>query len=197
LSPESEFLKKGKGRSNETQTPDSSRGLERKAARRRMIKFLLMFLFFWVTFFFIAWKFTEQLQVLCPWTASQVSWTMRLLGVESSATGTLCTFGPRSVTIVMECTALQVAMIYTALILAYPSSVKAKLIGIGAGLPLIMIINIIRLVVICFVLWWKPEYFEMMHIYVWQVVFIVVVVAMAALWIEKVVHRERRSTVPG
>ena len=162
-----------------------------------MLKFLLLFLFFWIGFFFVAWMFTDDLKVLCPWTATQVSWAMRLLGVESTASGTLCTFGPRSVTIIMECTALQVAMIYAALVLAYPSSVKAKLIGIGAGLPLILVINIIRLVVICFVLWWKPEYFEMMHIYVWQVVFIVVVVAMAALWIEKVVHRERRAALPG
>lgn len=190
-------MKKSKRSTNTSEEKGSVQESERRAARRRMLKFLFFFLFFWVVFFFIAWKFTDELQVLCPWTATQVSWAMRLFGVDSSASGTVCTFGPRSVTIVMECTALQVAMIYTALILAYPSSVKAKLIGIGAGLPLILVINIIRLVVICFVLWWKREYFEMMHIYVWQVVFIVVVVAMAALWIEKVVHRERRSSVRG
>lgn len=160
-----------------------------------MLKFLLLFVFFWVAFFFIAWIFTDRLSVLCPWTAHQVSWAMKLLGVESDVSGSLVTFGPRSVTIVLECTALQVAMIYTALVLAYPSSVKAKLIGIGIGLPLILIVNVIRLIIICFVLWWKPQYFEMMHIYVWQVVFIVVVVAMAALWIEKVVHRARSAAV--
>jgi archaeosortase B (VPXXXP-CTERM-specific) len=99
------------------------------------------------------------------------------------------------VTIVMECTALQVAMIYSALVLAYPSSIRSKMIGIGLGLPLILVVNIVRRRVICFVLWWKPQYFEMMHIYVWQVVFIVVVVAMAAVWIEKVVHRERSTAV--
>lgn len=189
-------MKRGKRRSKPEKGAASSQG-ERRSARRRMLKFLLLFLFFWIGFFFVAWIFTDNLKVLCPWTASQVSWTMRLLGVDSTASGSLCTFGPRSVTIVMECTALQVAMIYTALVLAYPSSLKAKLVGIGAGLPLILVINIIRLVVICFVLWWKPQYFEMMHIYVWQVVFIVVVVAMAALWIEKVVHRERSSPVSG
>jgi archaeosortase B (VPXXXP-CTERM-specific) len=161
-----------------------------------MIKFLLLFVFFWVGFFFVAWAFTDELKVLCPWTATQVSWAMRLLGIESTASGTQLSFGSRAVTIVMECTALQVAMIYSALVLAYPSSIKSKLIGIGAGIPLILLVNIIRLMVICFVLWWKPEYFEMMHIYVWQVVFIVVVVAMAAVWIEKVVHRERSAAVP-
>lgn len=161
-----------------------------------MIKFLLLFVFFWVGFFFLAWAFTDELKVLCPWTATQVSWAMRLLGIDSAASGTQLSFGSRAVTIVMECTALQVAMIYSALVLAYPSSIKSKLIGIGVGIPLILLVNIIRLMVICFVLWWKPEYFEMMHIYVWQVVFIVVVVAMAAIWIEKVVHRERSAAVP-
>ncbi len=161
-----------------------------------MARFLLLFVFFWIAFFFVAWMFTDELAVLCPWTAFQVSWAMKLLGVNSNASGCLVTFGPRSVTIVMECTALQVAMIYTSLVLAYPSSLKAKLIGVLVGLPLILAVNVIRLVVICFVLWWKPEYFEMMHIYIWQVVFIVIVVAMAALWIEKVVHRERRAAVP-
>jgi archaeosortase B (VPXXXP-CTERM-specific) len=160
-----------------------------------MVKFLLLFVFFWVGFFFIAWALTDELKVLCPWTATQVSWAMRLLGIESTASGTQLTFGSKAVTIVMECTALQVAMIYSALVLAYPSSIKSKLIGIGVGIPMILAVNIVRLLMICFVLWWKPEYFEMMHIYVWQVVFIVVVVAMAAIWIEKVVHRERSAAV--
>jgi archaeosortase B (VPXXXP-CTERM-specific) len=166
-----------------------------KTARRKMIRFLLLFVLFWTGFFFVAWMFTDQLKVLCPWTATQVCWAMKLVGVNSSCSGSLVSFGPRSVTIVMECTALQVVMIYAALILAYPSTIKAKAIGLGLGLPLILAVNVVRLVVICFVLWWKPQYFEMMHIYIWQVVFIVVVVAMAALWIEKVVHRERRASV--
>ncbi len=166
-----------------------------KTAKRSMLRFLLLFVLFWTAFFFVAWIFTDRLAVLCPWTATQVCWAMRLLGVESSCSGSLVSFGPRSVTIVMECTALQVAMIYAALILAYPSTAKAKAIGLGIGLPLILAVNVVRLVVICFVLWWKPAYFEMMHIYIWQVVFIVIVVAMAAVWIEKVVHRERRASV--
>lgn len=174
---------------------EADRAAHKAKMRRRMVRFLLLFVLFWVGFFFLAWRFTDQLKVLCPWTATQVSWAMRLFGIDSTASGSQLTFGGRAVTIVMECTALQVAMIYSALVLAYPSSIKSKLIGIGLGLPLILLVNIIRLMVICFVLWWKPEYFEMMHIYVWQVVFIVVVVAMAAVWIEKVVHRERSTPV--
>ncbi len=162
-----------------------------------MVRFLLLFVFFWIAFFLIAWIFTDRLKILCPWTAVQLSWALRLLGFDSTVSGTVCTFGPRSVTIVMECTALQVAMIYAALVLAYPSTIKAKLVGLGLGLPIIAVVNVIRLVVICLVLYWKPQYFEMTHIYIWQVVFIVVVVAMAALWIEKVVHRERRTAVSG
>jgi len=194
--------KRGKQRGSSTRVSRGATGSagaagRRRAGRRPLVKFLVLFVSFWLAFFFLAWVFTDRLMVLCPWTAGQVSFVLRLLGIESSVSGCVLTFGSKAVTIVMECTALQVAMIYAALVLSYPSSMRAKLVGLGLGLPLILAVNIVRLLVICFVLAWKPKYFEMMHIYVWQVVFIVIVIAMAAVWIEKVVHRERRPSVSG
>jgi archaeosortase B (VPXXXP-CTERM-specific) len=86
-----------------------------------------------------------------------------------------------------ECTAIFIMLIFTSFILVYPSSLKAKALAIIAGIPLILTANILRLFIMAWIDKLKPEYSEYFHNYAWQVLFIIMVVFMWLIWIEKVV----------
>jgi exosortase/archaeosortase family protein len=63
-----------------------------------------------------------------------------------------------------------------------PARWTRKLIGLGVGLPLLLAINQVRLVSLCYVQHWIPEYFETIHILIWQSLIVVLTVALWLVW---------------
>lgn len=95
-----------------------------------------------------------------------------------------------------ECTGIFLMLIFSSFIMVYPSSVKAKGIALLAGIPFIFGANILRLYIMAWIDHIKPQYTEIFHNYMWQVAFIVMVVLMWTVWIDKVVNRENKTSVP-
>jgi exosortase/archaeosortase family protein len=73
-----------------------------------------------------------------------------------------------------ECTALFIMAIFSAFIFVYPSSLKKKGIALLAGIPFIFGANIIRLYIMAWIDDLAPQYSQVFHNYMWQVVFIVI-----------------------
>lgn len=94
-----------------------------------------------------------------------------------------------------ECTAIYIMLIFTSFILVYPTSRKLKGLALLTGIPMIFAANISRLFVMAWINKIKPQYTDYFHNYVWQIVFIVMVVFMWLLWIEKMVNREAKTPV--
>ena len=94
-----------------------------------------------------------------------------------------------------ECTALSAMIVFVAFVLVYPSSTKSKGIAVLAGIPFLIIANILRL----FSLAWATELFakyaNLAHDYVWQVAFLILIAVMWLVWIEMVVKRESKAAV--
>ena len=94
-----------------------------------------------------------------------------------------------------ECTALSAMIVFVAFVIVYPSSLRAKVIAVVAGIPFIIIANILRL----FTLAWATELFSkyahFAHDYVWQVAFLILIAVMWLVWIEMVVKRESKTAV--
>ena len=95
-----------------------------------------------------------------------------------------------------ECTAIFIMLIFTSFILVYPASLKAKGLALVTGIPFIFCANILRLFMMAWIDYLKPQYTEYFHQYIWQVVFIVMVIFMWLIWIDKVVTRESKISVP-
>lgn len=95
-----------------------------------------------------------------------------------------------------ECTAIFIMLIYASFIFVYPASIRSKGIALLAGIPFIFGANILRLFCMAWIDYLKPQYSEYFHQYIWQVVFIVMVIFMWLIWIEKVVTRETKISVP-
>lgn len=91
----------------------------------------------------------------------------------------------RTLEINLECTALFLIAIYISLVIVFPSSIKKKISGILFGVPVLIGVNLIRLLLIALISERLPAYFEISHDYIWQAIFVLIVTAMWFLFIGK------------
>ncbi len=97
--------------------------------------------------------------------------------------------------IISECGAIEIMAIFFAAVMAYPTQIRRKLLGVMVGIPLMYFVNIFRLSFLAVVgaLNAGGKWFEFLHYYVWQAVYIVFVVAVWLAWIEFVVYGESKE----
>lgn len=100
--------------------------------------------------------------------------------------------------VVPECGAIEVMAIFLAAILAFPAGTRKKLLGLAIGLPLMYIINIVRLTCLGVIgaLTGGGEWFDFAHNYVWQAIYVVFVVAVWLAWVEYIVRKRRTWKTP-
>jgi archaeosortase B (VPXXXP-CTERM-specific) len=99
-------------------------------------------------------------------------------------------FGGFSVQIIEECTGLYEILIYAAAVLAFPTTLVRKGIGIVFGAPLLYLINVLRIAFLMFTGRFYPDTFDFMHLYFWQATLILMITSVWLLWIFVVVRYE-------
>lgn len=97
-----------------------------------------------------AWylAFTGYFDSLLEAMASLTGACSNVTGVPATVAGNEIFLATRILRIDLDCTGISLMLIYTALVLAYPLSIKRKLIGLAIGLPVIAVANLIRLTVV-------------------------------------------------
>ncbi len=95
-----------------------------------------------------------------------------------------------------ECTAITIMIIFFSFIAVYKASLKAKAVGLLAGVLIIFAANITRLTLMAVIDKYKPAYSTYFHDYLWQVAFIIMVVFLWMIWLDKVVKHETQIAVP-
>jgi archaeosortase B (VPXXXP-CTERM-specific) len=101
-------------------------------------------------------------------TASLLAWSLSLFGLSARADGSLVMSSLCSVKIIRECTAVHPIAIFCAAVVAYPLSWRARLLGLAAGSPILLLVNQVRLVSLCYIDRWYPSALETAHMVVWQ-----------------------------
>jgi exosortase/archaeosortase family protein len=94
-----------------------------------------------------------------------------------------------------ECTAIFVMAIFASFILVYPSHLKEKTMALLLGIPAIFLANMLRLLAMAWLSQIRPAYSPYFHDYLWQVVFILLVIVLWLVWIEVMVSRERKNSI--
>jgi len=94
--------------------------------------------------------------------------------------------GTLAIDINYECTGVYVLAILSTFLLAYPASARARALGIALGAAALTAINVIRLAMLVRVAEFRPDLFPYMHEYVWQGLFLVLVITYAMAWVERV-----------
>ncbi|MCX5800377.1 MAG: archaeosortase/exosortase family protein [Candidatus Eisenbacteria bacterium] len=166
--------------------------------KRQVARFLIVFFGLWAILWavpYVLGTFPPGVERLCTITAAWLGGILSLLGFHTAVSGAFVGIGSTGVTIIAECTGYTAMALFLSVVVAYPSSIAAKLIGLAVGIPLILGFNMLRLVVMAVVLAYRPQYFEFAHLYFWQVALIIFVVAIVIFWIQKLVNREKPLSV--
>ncbi|MBN1188338.1 MAG: archaeosortase/exosortase family protein [Dehalococcoidales bacterium] len=90
--------------------------------------------------------------------------------------------------IVDLCTAVMPMLIFSAAVLAYPSRIREKLLGLLIGLAGIFLVNQVRLISLYYIGIYLPDIFETAHLLVWQSLMILLAIGLWLLWVYKYVR---------
>jgi archaeosortase B (VPXXXP-CTERM-specific) len=183
----------------EQSVPQQSENREAKAATRLgspLLKTCILFVVLMAIMHAIVWRYSLEGKIL--WGSSTVkivSHLLSMIGVENATTENTITMRYDKWLVLPECTGLNAVILFGSFVLAYASSIKAKVLAIAVGIPLILIANITRLVALGLVTENYPKYAHVFHDYVWETIFLFFIIALWTLWIRQVVSREEKLAI--
>jgi archaeosortase B (VPXXXP-CTERM-specific) len=158
---------------------------------REAITYVSLFLTLCIAFYLIYYHLTMRNSPVLASLNENTAWILGAVfsagGASVVRNGAVVTINGFALEIIDECTAVFSSIVYCACILAYPTTVKNKGLGVAFGIPALYAINILRLVVITVVGLSAPHLFEFVHVYLWQASFIIFVVILFLLWLKLVV----------
>jgi archaeosortase B (VPXXXP-CTERM-specific) len=130
-------------------------------------------------------------------TAQVVSSILNGMGIQNQLDRNMIYLRNDTWNVTSECTAVNAIFLFIAFLLAYASSARSKLLGLAAGIPLILLANVLRLVALGWVTEYWPKTAHLFHDYVWETVFLFFIVGLWFVWIDLVVNREETAPVAG
>lgn len=95
--------------------------------------------------------------------------------------------------IILECTGLYEMIIFSAMVLSYPTNMKSKIYGIVSGIAIIYILNMLRLVSISWILVYHIDKFDFVDRYLWQISLVVFISMTYTMWL-KLIERSGSSS---
>ena len=129
------------------------------------------------------------LEGLEGFTAQCVGGFMSLFGAAMTVHGDLVTYDGFSVSIIIECVGILEMLIYSACVLAFPASGRARAIGIPLGCVAIFVFNVLRIATLLVVGRHWHAAFDFFHLYFWQATLIAMIVGVLYGWIRIFVRR--------
>src|SRR6267378_2394751 len=123
------------------------------------------------------------LEDLTALTASASFWTLERMGIGVEQKGTVISHaGGFAYEIYYRCTGFLPGCCLAVSILAYPGNWRRKLIGLALGIPLVFLLNLLRLVHLFVIGVASPEWFDFAHRYAWEGAMILAVVGLWLAW---------------
>ena len=115
--------------------------------------------------------------------AKIASHLINIFGYNTTAAGDIISSEQFSVLIKKGCDALEPMALFVSGLIAFPSSLKKKIYGLLPGLLILFLLNIIRIASLFITGVKSPELFEVMHMKLWQVVFIIIAISLWYIWL--------------
>jgi exosortase/archaeosortase family protein len=143
------------------------------------------------------WVFSNALIPYRAFLAGLVTVIIKMTGLYAVHKGVFIELAHEQWVMTPECTATGAIIVFAAFVAVYPASLRAKLIGLLAGIPFLFCANIVRLVTLAWLTDCCAPFAHWFHDYVWQVAFLALIAAMWVAWIEWIVKREKMADIPG
>ncbi len=80
------------------------------------------------------------------------------------------------------CDAVEATWLLCAAILAFPASFRMKALGIVAGILILQVLNVVRIVTLYMIGRHVPTFFHSAHVEIWPAIFILVSITLFVLW---------------
>jgi len=152
-----------------------------------------------VFFFFLLDSDFFYREAMEPFTALLALFSSKILNVFGTGTyvsGTNLSSEGFGINIVYGCNGAYATAILLSGIIAYPSRIREKLVGVVIGIPAIFIINQLR-VISLFLLGRKyPAVFEEVHVYVWQPIIIIFAILVWDFWARNLIKEDKIKKCP-
>ncbi len=93
--------------------------------------------------------------------------------------------GTFSLNVKRGCDAIEPIAVMGVILLAFPMAIRHKLSGVLVGILVLAALNILRIVSLYLIGIYVPSIFELMHMQIWQVLFILAALVFSAFWIRR------------
>ena len=165
----------------------------------RDLRFLGLFILFMAIYYVLSTTSTMRDRFF-PWyleaNARASVATLSAFGYpDATRHGTTVSSARGTVTVARGCDAMEPAALFISAVLASPVSWGSRLLAAVVGTALLLAINLIRIIslFLCAVHW--KSAFDIMHLDVWQALFIFLAIFLWAIWAAWAVKRHRRKHV--
>ncbi len=118
---------------------------------------------------------------------------LNLLGAKTHTAGTRLAGDGVAFELRNGCNGVWATIIFVSAVLAFPSTLLAKVAGVVAGFCAIFAINLARVISLYYVVRYYPKAFEGAHIYVWQSIVIGAAVLLWLFWAQRAIPAEREE----
>jgi exosortase H (IPTLxxWG-CTERM-specific) len=117
---------------------------------------------------------------------------INLFGGTSFVNGTHLSTPQFGINIVDGCNGIYATVILVAGVVAYPSKIIHKIIGVVIGFIAIFLLNLIRVISLLYLGQAYPDIFEEIHIFIWQPIIIIWAIYIWYLWWSKIEGRKSK-----
>jgi archaeosortase B (VPXXXP-CTERM-specific) len=121
-------------------------------------------------------------------TAEATGFVLNLFGGDVLVAGTMVSSPDFSMGIIEACTGIVPMAIFVSAVLAYPSTIRQKAIGIVLGILGLYAVNLVRTATLFVVGTHFYSFFDTAHYLVWQSLMVFVAVVFWLLWMSRLYH---------
>lgn len=159
------------------------------AAKRPVLRFVAIFGLLMAVFYCVFYTPPAQapgLDRVFEWHLTRYAEAsgalLNVLGYGVTVTGTRIHAARFAVEVVRGCDGMEAMAMFVAAVLAFPARFKAKMWGIGIGVPALALLNLVRIVSLYVIGVHFHSIFETAHLGVWQTVFILATIVLWFVW---------------
>lgn len=161
-------------------------------AMKRVVLFAVLCVVFQVVF--TGWLVrTKLFRLHLELNAGIGAMALRWMGYESYAEGTALHADRGQVTIQRGCDGIQLTALLALALLAFPAPWKARSWGLGIGVTVLAILNVVRVVSLILIQIHAPSAFVAVHDTVWPILLMLVVAVIWLVWRERITLERRPS----
>jgi exosortase/archaeosortase family protein len=150
------------------------------ALLRSAVLFFAIFLSLYTLYILIE----PQLSHYFNWLAATVAWAASLFDASFSAHDNLILYNGRAELRVIEgCDGITVFNLIIAAVLSFPKPWRERIIGVLVLVPVLFAINWLRLLMLAWIRIYTPQWFDFVHVYLFQPVMIFATFVCFIVWI--------------